>query len=109
MKIIFLVTSVLVSQFAYSGNVINTKISRIHMYMEPKPSGGIFIQVTTDRVTNCINNKEFFINLNNQPRGALLYSHAMAAMSNDLKVSIYGTGICAQHGAETIADLQVFK
>ncbi len=82
------------------------------MLATPAPSGGVYITINGPRsLDNCPGNDfEFYIDLNEQPRGALLYSHAMAAFKENYSVNIIGSDQCGgTYNVETIKDFQVFK
>jgi hypothetical protein len=88
------------------------KIVRVHMLASPAPSGGVYITINGSRSTdNCPGNDfEFYIDLNEQPRGAMLYSHAMTAFKENYSVNIFGSDQCGgTYNVEMIKDFQVFK
>ena len=114
MKLILVVIALIILPIkSFSSVVTNVKIERVHIYKLPAPTGGVFLTISGNGRADdpCSgSDKQYFINLNDQPRGALLYSHAMTAMKDNLNVTIQGSNKCDGHASvETIDDLQVFK
>ncbi len=107
-KFIFVILIVIFPVSVQASKVTDAEITRVHMYINPTPNGGVFLTVVGDRTGNDCSNTEFFIDLNNE-RGKLLYSHALSAHHARSQVNVTGTGVCSLHGAETIKDLQVFR
>lgn len=111
--LIFMICTVSLPVFASDHSyVIDGRIVRVHMYEKPEPSGGVFVQIAAPRSDDPCpgSDSQFFIDLNEQPRGSLLYAHAMAAMKDELRVNINGSGKCEGHAlVESIRDLQVYK
>ena len=105
--------STLIATGVYASDGYNVKITRVHMYEKPAPSGGVFINISGSPREDdpCPgSDQQYFIDLNDQLRGALLYSHAMAAFKDDISVNIRGTGLCGGHAnVETISDFQLFR
>ncbi len=97
----------------FSSDVGGVKITRINMYELPLPAGGIFISFSggskaDDKCPG--SDAQYFVDLNDQPKAALLYAHAMTALTHQLTVNINGSDECAGHAqVETIKDLQVYS
>jgi len=112
-KSILTISLLIGTNVTLASDASNVKITRVHLYELPVPAGGVFVTFSGDaRVGDPCSgsDQQYFIDLNVQPRGALLYAHAMAAMKENYNVIIRGTGKCAGHASvETIKDLQVYK
>ena len=115
-KTILTIALLIGTNVCLASNAEGVKITRIHIYEKPLPAGGVFVTFSgAARVGDTCpgSDQQYFIDLNVQPRGALLYAHAMTAMTamtKDLNVNLRGTGKCAGHAlVETIKALQVYK
>lgn len=111
MKYFVFLIGLILSVGANSSTVDNVLLMRIHMYEQPAPNGGVFINIGFDRTGDPCpgNDAEYFIDLNSD-RGKLLYSHAHSAFIAGYKVKIEGTGACGSAAqVETIRDFQIFR
>ncbi len=107
-KLIFVIFLLGCSLSVHASRLSDGEITRMHMYINSTPNGGVFLTTTGTRTGTTYSNDEFFIDLNSE-RGKFLYSHALSAFHARKKINITGPGECALHGAETIKDLQVFR